>query len=415
MRSAGAMVHGQPSGAGALRSAFSRAPHRVLQVVEATTAGVKKHVLSLATRLDRSRFDVTVACPPVRRPAYGDVSFVADLKRAGVRVECVDMGREIRPLADARGLLRLIDIVRRGGFDLVHAHSSKAGILARLAARIAGVPAVLYTPHVYAYRTATGPRRWAYWWLERMAARWTDRIICTSHGERDEARSSRAAQAEKLVVIHNGLPFQPLLDAAEAAALRRSLGAGEGALLVGGVGRLARSKRFDLLVQAAPRILSRCARACFVVVGDGDQRQALEALARRLGVEAAFRFTGHRDDVTALVQALDVFVLPSPYESFGYVVAEAMAAGRAVVAADTVGPREIVSPGDTGLLVPPNDASALAEAVLSLLGDREGAERMGQRARETVQRQFGLDEMVRRTQELYESLLAGGNGRERSC
>jgi glycosyltransferase involved in cell wall biosynthesis len=380
---------------------------RVLEVIEATTAGTKKHVLSLVKALDRTRFSVAVACPRVRSHAYGDTSFVEELESLGdIPVSLVEMRRSIQPLSDTRALIALHRVTKEGRYHIVHAHSSKAGVLGRLAAIRAGTPVILYTPHGFAFRGIRSKLiRWAYIQIERLCGLWTDRIVCVSPTERGEALRNRIAPLDKLVVIKNGLDVGEFVLPPNPVARKRQLGLDSLGPIVGTMGRLSWDKGLGCFLEAAVRVSAAYPDAQFLIVGDGEARKDLELLATDLGVSPKTIFTGFRPNSLEILTLMDVFVLPSPHEAMPYTVLEAMAAEKPVVAIEGTGAQDAVQQGKTGLLLPPQHPEALAAAIIALLRDEAKSQAMGFAGREVVESRFTLAQMVRRTEELYTTLL----------
>ncbi len=378
---------------------------RTVQVVEATIAGVKNHVLSLVRSLDRDRFKVTVACPQVRDRAYGDRSFVEELHRLEVPCAIINLRQGIHPLSDAVAIQQLCQLLSRSGANVVHAHSTKAGLLARPAARLAGVPVVVYSPHAFAFAGAANPvaRAWIIR-VERALARWTDAVVCVSEGERQLALRARIAPREKLVVIHNGIEPSVFQRVSRAEA-RTNLEIEPGTPVIGFIGRLECQKGVSYLLQATARLVSLRASLLCLIVGDGALRLSLMREAEQLGIGQHVRFLGYRPDVPNILPALDVFVLPSLYEGLPYTVLEAMAAGIPVVATDVVGVGDVVRDGTTGLLVPPGDVPALSGAVQRILDDPSLGRRLALAGQTEVGSRFTLRETVSRLESLYLALM----------
>lgn len=380
---------------------------RVLKVIEATTAGTKKHVLSLVKALDRTQFSVAVACPRVRSHAYGDVSFVEELESlGGVPVSLVEMRRNIQPISDTRALVALYRVIKEGRYHIIHAHSSKAGVLGRLAAKWVGTPVILYTPHGFAFRSVRSKLIcWAYIQIERLCALWTDRIICVSSTEKEEALKSRIAPVDKLVVIENGLDLTEFVQLMDPLAKKRQLDIDPHSPIVGTMGRLSWDKGIRYFLEAAAKVSTAYPEVQFLIVGDGEARKDLELLATNLGISSQTVFTGFRSGSLEILALMDVFVLPSPHEAMPYTVLEAMASEKPVVAIEGTGAQDAVQQGKTGLLVPPRDPEALAAAVIAMLRDKARAQAMGLAGREVVESRFTLAQMARRTEELYTTLL----------
>jgi glycosyltransferase involved in cell wall biosynthesis len=288
------------------------------------------------------------------------------------------------PWLDARALGALTRAL--AGFDLVHAHAAKAGVIGRLAARACGLPAV-YTPHCFPFvGEISGARRRFGLAVERALAPGTAAIVCVCEDEREVARAARVAP-RRLEVIHNGAPA---CDAPYA-----------GGLTVGSVCALRRQKRLDVLLAAAPRILDAVPGARVVIAGDGPEREALERAA-----DPRVVFAPYRDGAQAHLRELAVYVLPSSWEAFPIGVLEAMACGVPQVATDVGGTREALAAG-SGVLVAPRDPDALADAVIALLEDPARRERMSALGRAEHARRFTVERMVARTAVLYDELLRG--------
>ena len=385
---------------------------RVLQVVEATTAGVKTHVLSLVRHLDRNRFNLVVACPPVRIPAYGDVSFVAEVQKAGVPVIPIPMRRALHPMSDLAAARRLAKVLRHETFDVVHLHSSKAGLIGRLAVALSRRRvAVIYTPNAFAFQGRRGLSRHLYVAAERFLGRWTSALVCVSPGEQGVARAARLVPPARLVLIENGVPPRPARTSEEMAAARKVLALPSDVPVIGSVGRLSAQKGHRYLIEAAPAILAHVPQARIVLVGDGELRHALERQAEGLGVADHVLFAGYQPDAMALMPAFDCLALPSLWEGLSFVLLEALAAGVPAVVTRIPG-MEGLTDGETALIVPPRDASALAAALVRLLTDRALAARLGEAGRALVVSRYDLAQQVRKVERLYEMLVGETNNRD---
>ena len=277
-------------------------------------------------------------------------------------------------------------IVKRAAPDLVHLHSSKAGLAGRLAIR--GNRPTLFQPHAWSFYALGGPLgRTALAW-ERFAARWVTAIVCVSEGERADGEA--AGIRANWRVVPNGVDLDVFVVEDREAA-RNELGLDSRPLAVA-VGRLSRQKGMDVLLAAWPEIERRVPDAQLVVIGSGPEE---DELRRRAG---SARLLGARDDVPSWLAAADVLVVPSRWEGLAYVVLEAMAAGRSVVATDVAGMREAL--GDTGVLVPPEDPAALAVAVAGALKRPHGAG-----ARERVERLYDVRRATQGMADLYAEVL----------
>ena len=255
---------------------------RVLEILEATTGGTRRHMQLLLRNLDQRRFAVTLAYANRR-----DSHFANDLREyRTMRIELVEiqMRREIHPASDLLALIRLIRLIRRGRFDVVHAHSSKAGFLGRLAARLAGVGATIYTPHGFAFQykpQSLGGR--LYRALERLGGRWTDLLLCVSEGERRLAIEHGLTSAP-IEVIPNAIPIPKAKDPAARERVRRQYGIPMNSLVVGTVAQFRPQKGYRHFIEAIPQVLRTCPDTWFLIVGDGDERPKVEQTIRNLNI-----------------------------------------------------------------------------------------------------------------------------------
>ena len=375
---------------------------RCLLVFEPPDGGVAENVMRLALGLREHGWEPWVAGP---RQAM----VYPSLRTAGVPIARLSFRRGYgHPHDDARALWRLVAVLSRRRFDLVHLHSAKAGVLGRLAARATGTPAV-YSPHCFPFVGEFGfPRRAFALSVERALGPWTDALVCVAEDERRLALGRRLVAPEHCHVVHNGSP--PCAGVEPDGELRAFAG---GSPLAACLTVLRAQKAVHVFLEAAPSILGRVPEARLAVVGNGDLRGELEARARALGVDGRLRFFDFRPPAARQLRSTDVFVLPSAWEAFPISVLEAMACGVPQVATDVGGTREAVSEGETGFLCPPNDPEALADRVAILLSDHDRRRRMGEASRHRHERSFRVEEMVRGTASVYDR-LAGRRGSPQS-
>jgi glycosyltransferase involved in cell wall biosynthesis len=352
-------------------------PISVLHVSQPVDGGVARSVSDLVADQVGRGWQVTVASP--------EGSLAARVRDAGAVHAVWDAGRSPGP-ASLLEAARLSRIVGRVDPDLVHLHSSKAGLAGRLAIR--GRRPTLFQPHAWSFYAVDGlVRRGAVAW-ERFGARWASAIVCVSEGERDDGAA--AGIRARWTVVPNGVDLG-FFSVEPRDQARNRLGLGRGPLAVS-IGRFARQKGLDVLLEAWPRVLTQVSDAQLVLVGSGPAEAELQARAR------SARLVGEQEDVRPWLAAADVVVVPSRWEGLAYTVLEAMASGRTVVASDVAGMREAL--GDTGIVVPPEDPGALADAVAAALV-RPG----GEGARERAERLFDVRHATEAMAALYAEVL----------
>lgn len=333
-------------------------------------------------------------------------------ERAGIRIVRIrGLVRNMKLGGDLSAFLELLRVVRVEKPRIVHTHTSKAGILGRWAAWLCRVPVIVHTPHGHVFWGYFGPLETKlYVTLEKITARITDRIIALTGQERDDHLRFRVAPPEKFVTIHSGVDLSRF-DAAlyDRSKIRIELDIPPGDLVVGTAGRLTPVKGHVHLIAAAAKILAVHPDTTFVLLGDGELKGRLIEQAEALGLAGKVRFPGWRPDVAAVMSAFDVFALPSLNEGMGRVLVEAMALSRPVVASRTGGITDLVEDGRNGLLVPPGDAGALADAILRLLGDAALRAAMGGEGRRRAEI-YSTERMVEKIEELYAMSTGAGRG-----
>ncbi len=366
--------------------------------------GVQRVTLEELRRLDRGRFEPFLIC---QRP--GPLSEAAE--REGISCLFVEeLVREISPPRDWRALRRLRDLFRRNAFDVIHTHSSKPGILGRIAGRQAGVPVIVHTVHGYAFPAARSlAERLLYLGLEWLGARCCDAMILLKVGDLDLARRHLRVPGHKVHLVPNGIDtdlYRPREGMERSALRRRLLGVDDGSIAVGMVGRLWRQKNPACLIRAAARVLAERRDVRFFLAGDGELRGELQGMIRAQGMDERVSLLGWRDDIPELLASLDIFVLPSRWEGLPLAILEAQSAGLPVIASDIPGNRDAVVEDGDGLLFPDDGSVELSRCILNLCADRERMRRMGRAGRGKVAARYRIEDRVKRMQDLYAGLLS---------
>lgn len=353
--------------------------------------GTETHIVELASRLDRSRFTVTVCA---LKPGG---TMAQELKKRGVRVLSLDGTGKL----DARVIVRLFKLFRAEQPDVVQAFLFWANIAARACGHI-----LRAFPVISSYHDEIISEGWLMRLVDRLTLNWTNRIVCCSDAVSRSVASRIGGSIEHCTIIPFGVDIDQFESA--AAATRRELGLQDDGNVIGTVCRLVEPKKgLRILLQAMAELAKRHGQPpCqLVIVGDGPARHELELLREQLGLSSWIVFAGSRRDIPRVLHALDAFVLPSLYEGFGIAILEAMAAGKPVIATAVGGIPEFVLSGETGLLVESGNVEALADAIDHLLNHPQQAQTMGDRGRARAQEQYRISEIVRRHEQVYTDCL----------
>jgi glycosyltransferase involved in cell wall biosynthesis len=371
----------------------------VLQVVRPAVGGMKGHVLQLATGLRAHGFDCEIACP-------GDSGLVHDALEANVLVHPVPIVGPLHPLRDPLAIIALREVIHERRPAIIHAHGSKAGLIARVASLLSGHTPTVVTVHNQVLYGGISPlMRRVYITLERWLARRTARIITVSDALRTELLDVYGLPARLVTTVHNGLDLSPFLKGGDGPAARRRYGVPADSVAFGLAARFAPQKAHDVLIDAAVPVLERDERAWLLLAGDGPLLEAARTKARATRVRDRILFPGFETDVPGLLAALDVYVSPAIAEGLGLATIEAMAAGLPVVATTAGGTPEVVESGVTGVLVPPGRPAPLTEALNGLLRDLALRRSMGEAGRARAVAEFGEDRMLERIAEVYREVL----------
>ena len=376
---------------------------RVVEVVESAAYGTGRHVVDLSRGLRAQGFDVTLIASTRRDRNFRRT--MTELETDGVRCIELDMRRRVSPIGDLLARHRLKKLLAELKPTIVHGHGSKGGFLARAAAHSLGIEKTVYTPHCFAFAPGHGGMRERFYrWMERLAGRWTARLIAVSTYEAELAEHARIVPRDRIICIPNGLRDEELEPVEPSPTLAAELGLPKDTRVIGFVGRLCRQKGIESLIMAFADVAGRMPGCSLLLVGDGPEESSLRQLARACGIPDRIVFAGRREDTRQLLALMDVFVLSSRWESAPYAVLEAMASGTPIVATQVGGVPEMLDEGRCGRLVASGDPRQLAEAILLTLTHREESVAMAQAARERVRTRYLLSASVAQTAKLYREL-----------
>lgn len=383
---------------------------RVIHVItRLILGGAQENTLLTVEGLSRiSDYRVTLVTGPAIGPE-GDLIRRAKANGADL-VVLPALRRAISPVHDLIAYRTLRRIFRREKPDVVHTHSSKAGILGRMAAHAENVPVILHTihgPSFHPHQPRVANRIVIS--LERRTARYTNKLISVSDAMTEQYVEAGVAPREKFVTIYSGMEVAPFLaEDGARGRMRTRFGIRPDELVIGKIARLFKLKGYEYVLQAAPAVLRQFPRARFLFIGDGILRGELERMARRLGVIEKVTFAGlvEPEDIPGAIKAMDVVVHASLREGLARVLPQALLSGKPVVSFDVDGAREVVIDGETGFLVKPESVEGLADAIEKALGDLPAAHRMAARGRELFTDRFRVETLVRKIDALYRDLLS---------
>jgi glycosyltransferase involved in cell wall biosynthesis len=298
--------------------------------------------------------------------------------------------------------------LKTGTIELVHAHNGRTALLAAAAVKLAGTGRAVATQHFLAPAHVT--RQGVKAIVSRATHRWVNRHISRFIAISEAAKAGMLARgqatSEQISVVPNGMPPPDLTRLASAQSIRAELGISPDATLIVAVARLEPEKSLETLVAAMHIVAEAEPSAVCVIAGDGTQKDALLAQIASGGMSGQVNLVGFRSDALALMEAGDIFILPSLKEPFGLVLIEAMSVGKPVIATRSGGPLEIVVEGETGLLVAPAAPAEMGEAILTLVRDAERRRQMGAAGRRRFLEKFTVERMTRATIDAYEQALA---------
>lgn len=412
--------------ASSMSSAVPRSGRRRIRIAHLQLlpliSGVQTVTLEELKRLDRDRFDSYIIC---QQP--GPLSEAAE--REGITCLFVpELQRSISPRQDWRAFWRLRALFQEYAFDIVHTHSSKTGVLGRIAARLAGVPVVVHTVHGYGFPLARNRfEKGLFIAMEWTAARCCDAMIVLKESDRLVGRRWLNVPAKKLHLLPNGVntdTYRPIDQAQRREIRHQRLGIGDDTMVIGMVGRLWRQKNpacfVDAaaivlerrsvvdpisLVEAAAKVLERKSDVRFVILGDGELREVLEESIRRYGIASHLHILGWRTDVPDLLAGLDIFVLPSRWEGLSLALLEALSSGLAVVASDIPGNSAVIVHEVNGLLFRDGDSDDLTGNLLRLLQEPDLRAQLALRGRADVLAHYRIENRIVHITDLYHRLL----------
>ncbi len=379
---------------------------KVLHIITRLDAGGSAtNTLETVARLDKEKYQIFLVVGKTDDPDGQIARFIKDKN-----IECVFIDvlcREIHPLNDFKAFLKLFKIVKQGDFDIVHTHSSKAGILGRWASWLAGVKHIIHTPHGHVFYGYFSPFISKVFIIaEQITAKITDKIITLTDIGRDEHIRFKIAKLETFTTIYSGIDLKKFnLDLRVSAQYREIWAIQHDEVVFGTVARLDPIKGNKFIVEAMAQVIKESPNAKLVFVGGGSQRKALEEQSIKLNLGKHIIFTDYQVDVKNYIGMFDIFVLASLNEGMGRVILEAMVCSKPVIASCVGGIPELVNEGKNGLLFSAGDSDALAKVMIQLANDNKKMEDFGKEGKKYATEKFSLDKMIKDIDDLYQELI----------
>lgn len=363
--------------------------------------GAQKQLISLIGGLDKERYNIFLFTAK-----DGLLINEASAIKGLILKQSRFLERPINIFKDVLAFVEILSFIKKNRIQIVHTHSSKAGILGRIAARVACVPAIIHTVHGWSFHDYQ-PRLANYFYttLEKICATFTNKLVVVSSFDKEKGLKKLVGREDQYIIIRYGIKGNEFRDQSMRSAARRSLGLNETDLAIGTVACFKPQKSPLDFIKIASTIKKSIPNTKFIMVGDGLLRRKAEVLIKRLDLGGQIILTGWRNDMVFVLSALDIFVLTSLWEGLPIAVLEAMAAGVPVVATDTGVIREIIENGKTGYLVKVGDRQSMQNRVEALLKDRQKMNEFIRLSREKVNsEEFLLRRMVKDTEKVYSTL-----------
>ena len=371
---------------------------KILYALESAGGGTLKHVVYLATRLDKNKFDITIVLPDENYEQDTPTAILL-LKQSGVQIDIIPMTKRLSPFSNIYALPKICSYLRTRQFDIVHAHSSKAGVLFRLAAKWTRMPVVIYTPHCFHFTAHSGIKRWFFAEIERIFAKITDCIII-SGTEQTALHKEYIKPSKEISVIDNAIdPFE--YKKKDVRTIRKKWNIPEHHKIVVGVGRLAKQKNWEMFIKTAKLVLENNAAVTFIIAGEGRSYRRLTRLIDSLGISAHIRLCGYLEDVSYAYSVADVFVSTSTWEGLPYTYLEALHFHVPMLVTFTEGMEYFFRHVENFPVVPitQNNCNQLSKEILKVLANRFVEIKVNEIS------PFSIDCFIESHEELYYELL----------
>jgi glycosyltransferase involved in cell wall biosynthesis len=396
-----------------MKPSVTHSPIRVLHpITRLIVGGAQENTMFTAAMLDKNRFQAEILSGP---QTGSEGSLIEEVRQRGIPLTIFpDLLRQVSPLHDLRALRQMAARMRAERYSIVHTHSSKAGILGRIAARLAGVPVIIHTVHGWSFHDYMSPAvRWTYILLERLTARFSQALIVVAERDIHKGLQAGIGKKEQYHLIRSAIPldeFDP--SKIDRQAVRRELGLPPDCVVIGNVGRFSAQKNPLDWVRVAGEVGRSRPEVRFLLVGDGPLRGEVEAGLAQEGLSARSVLTGLRRDVPRMMAAMDIFLLTSLWEGLPRVLPQAMAMGLPVIANQADGTLEAIQPGLTGYLCEAGQITKMAQHCIDLVDQPTQRQAMGECGQAFAAQEFDLHRMIAQIEALYTNLLLRENNHD---
>ncbi len=370
---------------------------KILFGLEAVGGGAIKHLVYLASRLDKQKFDIKVI---LSRSRGEDISSeLQKLKLSGVDFSFLSMQREINLFNDLKNILLIYHFIKNKKFDIVHAHSSKAGAIFRIAARVAKVPSIYYTPHCFYFKGKSGIVKKCFVLIERLLARITTGII-VSENERLDIIKNRVAKPAKIININNAIDFNEYNHNVENLNIKGKYGIKKDQFVIGAIGRLSKQKDWDTYLLAAKQVLKTHPKTVFLIVGSGELYDDIKMKIQNQNLIGKVILTNYVKQINEIYEIIDVFVNTSLWEGLPYVILEAMSYKKPIILTNT-GNNKIVTHNENGFVTPKKDYKSIAAYIKHLMENKYLNSQMGELSFQKLNRNFSFELFIKHHESLY--------------
>jgi len=374
---------------------------KIIYGLEAVGGGALKHLTYLVTRLNKEHFDIVVVLSNQRKDQ--SEFEIEQMINSGVNVIFLPIPKRIHIIKDFWITIKIFSILRKGNFDIIHAHSSKAGGIFRVAAFILGSRNVLYTPHCFYYQGKVGFKRSIFLNIEKILAKLSSFII-VSENEKKEILKYKIIKKDRIQNINNAIDFNEYQHSIEINTTLKEFNIPKGYFIVGSIGRLTHQKDWETFVFAANEVLKKYPKTVFIITGDGELKNEIKKLIFTLGLERNIMLTGYVQEIHKILGIMDIFVSTSLWEGLSYVILEAMSYKKPVIATDT-GNEYVIEHKISGFITPVKDYHTIASKISELINDKQKAMKMGKEGKNILIQKYSFEFFINRHEELYRKIV----------